>query len=582
MGPAALWLTLLLGPGAESWRPPELEVRAPPPGDFTEIERRALGYLGRPYVMGGVGSPSFDCSGFVCRVFAESGYALPRVSRDQARAGQAVPLDAIRPGDLLFFASQGRPVSHVGLYLGEGQMVHASSGRGEVVVANLSAGWFQRHLVSARRVLTSTVTGGAVEAPPVVVTELQEHGGQFSLPPTLTRPPRQPLPSFGPELPGAGATAIGVRSAFVTEAGVLGAVVVPEASLYVRDWALEAAIGVPIRFETEDATLGTFDRWQDYLRFLRHVSVGLRGADLELRLSQLGEASLGVGQIVDRLAPGTQIQGVPGLTAARAPLSFLGRAKTEIVEVEALLDDALDPGVAGLAAAVPLFGRLRLGGTYATDQRGRLGAARRALNAVGGFARFTVFEDRTFSVDASGSMAALSAFGDGGVGGQATLQGQWRPAGDTTVSARLAIGGAGPHFLQGLFGPTYLAHRARHSAGLQAIGDGRGTGLGSVDVRYGRLGVGAAFGQGFGAGRHPLDRQLSGYVALEALSLGGARRLDVRAVVLSRGVLDETWEVVTVHGSARLALASWLFADLYVQKGETWEGGGGLTVSWAP
>ena len=88
-------------------------------------------YLGVPYVWGGTDpSKGFDCSGFVQRTFADIGIELPRVSRDQARAGTAVPsLAQARPGDLLVF---GSPVDHIGIYAGDGKMIVAPS-RGDVV-----------------------------------------------------------------------------------------------------------------------------------------------------------------------------------------------------------------------------------------------------------------------------------------------------------------------------------------------------------------------------------------------------------------------------------------------------------------
>ena len=95
---APLVFSLSTGPVAGgSWRPPELKVEQRPPADFAELKEIAFNYLGRPYRMGGIGSPSIDCSGFTCRVFAEAGYAIPRVSRDQVRAGVPVSLDRLMP-----------------------------------------------------------------------------------------------------------------------------------------------------------------------------------------------------------------------------------------------------------------------------------------------------------------------------------------------------------------------------------------------------------------------------------------------------------------------------------------------------
>jgi hypothetical protein len=91
----------------------------------------AQDYLGVPYVWGGTDpATGLDCSGFVLNVFRRFGIELPRVSRDQANAGEAVASMAeARPGDLLFFNA---PVSHVAIYMGDGRMIHAA-GEGQDV-----------------------------------------------------------------------------------------------------------------------------------------------------------------------------------------------------------------------------------------------------------------------------------------------------------------------------------------------------------------------------------------------------------------------------------------------------------------
>lgn len=80
-------------------------------------------FLGVPYLWGGTTPSGFDCSGFTQYVFKHSvGINLPRVSRDQQRVGTRVPLDQVQPGDLVF---RGNPAHHVGIYIGDGQYIHA-------------------------------------------------------------------------------------------------------------------------------------------------------------------------------------------------------------------------------------------------------------------------------------------------------------------------------------------------------------------------------------------------------------------------------------------------------------------------
>ena len=116
-------------------------------------------YVGTHYRYGGE-SPAtgFDCSGFVHYVFAKHGVELPRTSRLQARAGDALPLtvEALRPGDLLLFASGGTRVNHVAIYVGNNRILHSSAGAGGVVYDDLSTTrgrWYLKRHVASRRVL---------------------------------------------------------------------------------------------------------------------------------------------------------------------------------------------------------------------------------------------------------------------------------------------------------------------------------------------------------------------------------------------------------------------------------------------
>jgi cell wall-associated NlpC family hydrolase len=124
------------------------------------VVETALAAMGSPYQWGGTNANGFDCSGLIQFAYAKHGVLLPRVSRDQARMGQAVTREVagLRPGDILAFSSSGTSgnVTHVGLYVGNGQFIH-SSGSG-VKLSQLEAGdgdsrWWRERWVGARRIV---------------------------------------------------------------------------------------------------------------------------------------------------------------------------------------------------------------------------------------------------------------------------------------------------------------------------------------------------------------------------------------------------------------------------------------------
>lgn len=100
----------------------------------TAIVAYAKQFLGNPYVYGGTSlTEGADCSGFTMKVFEHFGISTGRSSRDQAAKGKEIPIDAVQPGDLLFYAS-GDYINHVALYIGGGQIIHASTPKNGIMI----------------------------------------------------------------------------------------------------------------------------------------------------------------------------------------------------------------------------------------------------------------------------------------------------------------------------------------------------------------------------------------------------------------------------------------------------------------
>ena len=119
------------------------------------VALQALAHLGTPYRVGGLSPQTgFDCSGLVAYAYREgAGLTLPRTTFELSQLGQAVDRSALKPGDLVFYNTQRREYSHVGIYLGEDRFIHAPTSGGDVRVENLRAEYWVRRYNGARRVI---------------------------------------------------------------------------------------------------------------------------------------------------------------------------------------------------------------------------------------------------------------------------------------------------------------------------------------------------------------------------------------------------------------------------------------------
>ena len=135
---------------------------SPAPAPASAAERseallQAISALGVDYRYGGRNpATGFDCSGLVAHVYQEAwGVRLPRDTRGQSEAGVPVSMSDLEPGDLLFYNTQNRPYSHVGIYLGDGRFIHAPKTGARVRVESLDGSYWRARFDGARRIVSA-------------------------------------------------------------------------------------------------------------------------------------------------------------------------------------------------------------------------------------------------------------------------------------------------------------------------------------------------------------------------------------------------------------------------------------------
>ena len=112
-------------------------------------------YLGVPYLYGGTTTRGFDCSGYTRYVYKEAGITIKRTAAEQYTQGTAVQLANLQPGDLVFFSSNGRSISHVGIYIGANSFISSTTSRG-VSIASMNNTYWKPIYVGAKRIINNS------------------------------------------------------------------------------------------------------------------------------------------------------------------------------------------------------------------------------------------------------------------------------------------------------------------------------------------------------------------------------------------------------------------------------------------
>lgn len=120
-------------------------------GGNSKLVELAKSKLGCKYVWGATGPNTFDCSGLTSWCHKQIGISIPRTSLEQSRSGKSVSKSDLQPGDLVFFKTTSAPVGHVGMYVGNGQFIHAPNKSKPVKYDNLSSSYYSSRYVNARR-----------------------------------------------------------------------------------------------------------------------------------------------------------------------------------------------------------------------------------------------------------------------------------------------------------------------------------------------------------------------------------------------------------------------------------------------
>lgn len=127
--------------------------------DKQKLLEDAKYFKGGKYVWGGTSPEGFDCSGYVQYLYKKHAINLPRTAWAQSKKGEAVDMSNLQKGDLLFFLTdkkRGIPITHVGIYMGDGNFIHAASKKQGIIISPITHGKYAETFVSARRVVNQS------------------------------------------------------------------------------------------------------------------------------------------------------------------------------------------------------------------------------------------------------------------------------------------------------------------------------------------------------------------------------------------------------------------------------------------
>jgi len=470
------WVGLLWRPGSLRLTP---QSKAPPSDVLLDTAR---GFLGTPYVWGGVGRRGLDCSGFVNAVYARHGYDLPRVSRDQFRVGVKTPRSRLAAGDLLFFVSTPgtKKITHVGMYVGDDEFIHAASGKGKVTYDRLTSRYYSQRFAGARRFLSlkpgrfsdklgrhrkGRLYGSQSAGVDPVLLELgladpgtedsavldsiglsksgdvlTEHAGEERPMQLSSGFIKGTITGVGPSMVATEETSIGVRLGGGHVNGSYALVLSPEYTYFGHDNALALNLGIPIHLPVAgyEGTLAEvfkagWDKPRDYTKIIRGVKFGQKESNFYLELSRTLSGTLGHGQIMRFFTPNIGSGFLPEYTLEADALSLALDGYLGFGGFEFFVDDLIVPRVFGglffLRPSVlagtnnELLKRISTALTFASDVEAPLSpdetgqAVSGGVHGVGLDAEFKFYKSAELDMKAYADVSGLFYTGGSSFGG---------------------------------------------------------------------------------------------------------------------------------------------------------------------